>query len=144
MQAIHIGPTSFWCWTDVGLMSAQHLLPPSEEFELTANSLAAHIETHSGLILRTLSYFTVTSQDDSHCELSGSLQLTPWAHCYHCMVSLSGDLMNSSQQAHCVSCELTESSQQAHSLSHLVSSLWVNWVASKWAFCEFQRELPVS
>ena len=25
---------------------------PSEEFELTANSLAAHIETHSGLISR--------------------------------------------------------------------------------------------
>ena len=27
----------------------------SEEFELTANSLGAHIETHGGLILRTLS-----------------------------------------------------------------------------------------
>ena len=41
---------------------------PSEEFELTANSLGAHIETDSGLILRTLSYLTVNSQDDSHCE----------------------------------------------------------------------------
>ena len=40
---------------------------PSEEFELTANSLGAHIETHGGLILRTL---TVKSQDDSHCELA--------------------------------------------------------------------------
>ena len=28
----------------------------SEEFELTADSLGAHIETHGGLILRTLSY----------------------------------------------------------------------------------------
>ena len=28
---------------------------PREEFELTANSLGAHIETHGGLILRTLS-----------------------------------------------------------------------------------------
>ena len=49
---------------------------PSEKFEFTANSLGAHIETHGGLILRTLSYLTVNSQDDSHCELSGSLQLT--------------------------------------------------------------------
>ena len=28
---------------------------PSEEFELTAYSIGAHIETHGGLILRTLS-----------------------------------------------------------------------------------------
>ena len=28
---------------------------PSEEFELTANSQGAHIETHGGLIVRTLS-----------------------------------------------------------------------------------------
>ena len=28
---------------------------PREEFELTANSLGAHIEIHGGLILRTLS-----------------------------------------------------------------------------------------
>ena len=87
-----------------------------------------------------------------------SLQLTQWAHCYHCMVSSSGDLTNSSQQAHHVSCKLMESSQQAHSVSyklterslqahsvsHLVSSLWGNWVSSKWAFGEFQCELPVS
>ena len=49
---------------------------PSEEFELTPNSPEAHIETHGGLILRTLSHLTVNSQDDSHCELSVSLQLT--------------------------------------------------------------------
>ena len=41
----------------------------SEEIELTANSLGAHIETHHGLILRTL---TVNSQEDSPCELAGS------------------------------------------------------------------------
>ena len=45
---------------------------PSEEFEFTVNSLGAHIETHSGLILRTLSYLTVNSQDDSLCELAVS------------------------------------------------------------------------
>ena len=45
---------------------------PSEEFELTANSLGAHIETDDGLIPRTLSYLTVNSQDDSHCELAVS------------------------------------------------------------------------
>ena len=43
---------------------------PSEEFELTANSPEAHIETHGELILRTLSHLTVNSQDDSHCELA--------------------------------------------------------------------------
>ena len=45
---------------------------PSEEFELTANSLGANIETHGGLILRTLNYLTDNSQDDSHCELAMS------------------------------------------------------------------------
>ena len=37
---------------------------PSEEFELTAKSIKAHIETHGGLILKTLSYLTVNSQDE--------------------------------------------------------------------------------
>ena len=41
-----------------------------EELELTANLLGTHIETHSGLILRTLSYLTVNSQDYSHCEVA--------------------------------------------------------------------------
>ena len=41
---------------------------PNEEFELTADSLAAHIDTHGGLIFRTLRYFTVNSQDDSPSE----------------------------------------------------------------------------
>ena len=53
---------------------------PSEECELTANSLEAHIETLGGFILRTLSYLAVNSQDDSHGELvvsfRVSLQLT--------------------------------------------------------------------
>ena len=55
-----------------------HALPlpdetiPSGEFELTANSLGAHIETHGKLILTILSYLTVNSQDDSHCELAVS------------------------------------------------------------------------
>ena len=55
----------------------------SSELELTANSLGALIETHSRLILRTLSYVTVNSQDDSQLwtcyELSASLQLTSGA-----------------------------------------------------------------
>ena len=45
---------------------------PSEEFELTANSLGPHIEAHGGLILRILRYLTVKSQDDSLCELAVS------------------------------------------------------------------------
>ena len=45
---------------------------PIEEFEITANSLGAHIETLGKLILRTLNYVTVNSQDDTHCELSVS------------------------------------------------------------------------
>ena len=44
----------------------------NEEFELTANSLGSHIEKHGKLILTTLSYLTVNSQDDSHCELDVS------------------------------------------------------------------------
>ena len=40
-----------------------------------------------------------------------------WAHWYHYMVSSSVDLMNSSQQAHGMSCKLKEASQQAHSVS---------------------------
>ena len=35
-----------------GFISRPH---PSEEFELTANSLGAHIETHGELIFRALS-----------------------------------------------------------------------------------------
>ena len=31
---------------------------PNEEFELTANSLGAHVETHGGLILRAHSELT--------------------------------------------------------------------------------------
>ena len=45
---------------------------PSDEFELTANSLGVHIETHGKLILRTLSYLTVNSQDELNCELAVS------------------------------------------------------------------------
>ena len=64
---------------------------------------------------------TVNSLDDltlwACCELSLSLQLSKWAHCYHCMVSSSGDLTNSSWQAQGVSRKLTEVSQQAHSVN---------------------------
>ena len=45
---------------------------PSGEFELKTNSLGAYLETHGGFISRTLSYLTVNSQDDSHCELAVS------------------------------------------------------------------------
>ena len=47
---------------------------PSEEFELTANSLSTHIETHRKVILRTLRYLTLNSQDDLHCDLAASFQ----------------------------------------------------------------------
>ena len=44
----------------------------SEVFELTVNSLRAHIVSHGTLILRTLSYLTVNLQEDSHYELAVS------------------------------------------------------------------------
>ena len=37
---------------------------PSEEFELTTNSLGAHTETHGGLFLRILGSLTVNSQEE--------------------------------------------------------------------------------
>ena len=49
------------------------IILPSGEFDLTTNSQEAHIKTHSGLILRSLSYLTVNSQYDSHCELAVSM-----------------------------------------------------------------------
>ena len=49
-----------------------HRSKSRKKFELTANSLGAHIETHLKLILRIVSYLTVNSQDDSHCELAVS------------------------------------------------------------------------
>ena len=45
---------------------------PSEEYEFTAKSLGAHIENHGKLILRTLGYLAVNSQDYSHCQLAVS------------------------------------------------------------------------
>ena len=88
---------------------------PSEEYELTANSLGAHIETHGGLIWGNSVSFTVNSQDDSHCELAVS---SPWVcNCHNGLTATTawwaaqGDLMNSLQQAHGVSCKLTASSQ---------------------------------
>ena len=59
---------------------------PSEEFELIANSLSFHIETQRKLILRTLNYLRVSSQDDSHCELSVSF---PWVCNSHGELALS-------------------------------------------------------
>ena len=47
-------------------------MKPSEEFEVTANSLGAHTKTHGKLILRTLRYLTVNSQDDPYCDLAVS------------------------------------------------------------------------
>ena len=66
------------CYNCLHLSHQQHsnnlvpMCPPSEEFEVTAYSLGAHTKTHGKLILRTLSYLTVNSQDDSHCELAVS------------------------------------------------------------------------
>ena len=60
MPSLHAVP----CWPE------RH--DTSEEFELTASSLAAHIETHGKHILRTLSYLAENSQDGLHCELAVS------------------------------------------------------------------------
>ena len=37
---------------------------PSEEFEFTANTLQAHMKTHSKLILKPLIYHTAISRDE--------------------------------------------------------------------------------
>ena len=63
--------------------SIEESIFPSEEFELTTYSLVAHIETHGGLILRTLSYLTVNSQDDSlwaFCEFATHTVTLLWDH----------------------------------------------------------------
>ena len=39
-------------------------LSPSEEFELTANTLQAHMKPHCKFILKLFIYLTVHSQDD--------------------------------------------------------------------------------
>ena len=45
---------------DVNLWDTKRLYSfSSEEFELTANSLGLHIETHGKLFFRTLNYLTV-------------------------------------------------------------------------------------
>ena len=71
-------------WKNKSTWIAEKL--PSEEFELTANSLRAHIETHGGLILRTLSYLTVDSQDESHCVLAVNF---PWVCNSHHVLTVS-------------------------------------------------------
>ena len=67
-------PIVFWMKSQLDeMISSFHNKPytiSSEEFELSADSLGAHFETHGVLILRTLSYLTVKSQDDAHCELA--------------------------------------------------------------------------
>ena len=64
---------------------------PSEEFELTVNSLGAHIETHRKLILSTLCAICVIAQ-----------------RAHHAVVAVS-------------SRHESKNSQQAHSVSHLLS-----------------------
>ena len=50
-------------WKDDQDMSVLHKRP-SEEFELTANTLQAHMKPHGKLILKPLIYLTVHSWDD--------------------------------------------------------------------------------
>ena len=105
--------------------------------ELTPYSQRAHIEY---LMLGSFWGHSVSSQwthkMSSCCELSVSLQLTQWAHCYHCMVSSLGwshDLLTVWVS---VSCKLMESSQQAHgkssSCEFTVSYLSVHKMSSPW------------
>ena len=72
---------------------------------------------------------------------SPKAQLT---YSYHCMLSSSGNLTNSTQQAHYLSCKLTESSEQAHSVSHLVGSLSVLNMRFPWVSMWAPSELAVS
>ena len=139
---------------------------PSEEFELTTNSLGAHSETHSGFILRTLS--SVNSQDKLTllpcCELSESLQLTPWtcselfvwssrrahlnispwgmtvrsewANTVSSLLPLIGELIGIISRI--VQCKLTEwvaNFQKAHSKL----TVWAYFVSSLWAKWESSK-----
>ena len=119
---------------------------PSEEFELTANSLRAHMKVTERSFWAHLSSSQCTHKMSAlwdYCELSMSLQLSQWAHCYHCMVShqmiswISHSkltmwvwsfwkffvFLSGKWQTH--SSKLTESSQQSHIVIHQVSSPWV-------------------
>ena len=104
---------------------------PSKEFELTANSLRAHMKIMVSSFWGHSVSLQWTHKTTSHCELSASLQRTQWAH--------SPTTARWTHQD-----DLTNSSQQAHSESHLVSSLWGTWGSSKWAFLKFQWELQVT
>ena len=122
---------------------------PSEECECTANWTGAHIwdlqwahfeDTHfaHSELTRLLTLWAC-------CELSMSLQLARWAHCYHCMVShqmiswIAHSKRNvwvaNSYKAHrkltvwvilWVHCEVNECPQNEPTVSFNVSSLWVS------------------
>ena len=59
-------------------------------------------------LFRTLQWTNMVNSQETNSQ---------WTLCYHCMVCSLGDLINSSDQAHGVSCKLTDDSQQAHSVS---------------------------
>ena len=56
--------TLFSTLSDWGGAILANSIPPSEEFEFTANTLQAHMKTHCKLILKPLIYLTANSQDD--------------------------------------------------------------------------------
>ena len=115
---------------------------PSEEFEFTTKSQWAHNETHSDSFWQLLSSSQRTQKMNSHCELSVSLQLTPWA-CWELF-------MRSSLWAnHAV---VTVSSLWVGLLwAHCVSSLWSHSdvtylphsVRFRWAHCEHGVSSPL-
>ena len=49
-------------------------------YDKYANSLGTHFETNRKLILKTLSYLTVNSQDYSHCDLAVSFLVVCNSH----------------------------------------------------------------
>ena len=104
-----------FCWS---------LVKPSRwRCELTPHSQRAHIE-----------YLTVGSFW-GHSASSHKMS----SHCEHAVSFLC--VCNSHRELAATTAwwahqdDLTNSSQQAEGVSHLVSSLWANWVSSKWAYC---------
>ena len=119
-----------------------------ESPEKNWGSQLTHCELTSKLTVNSfwehLSSSQATHKMNSHCELAMSF---PWvcnSHTELTATAACGAHWVISWMAHSKLTVWVANSQKAHSVSHLVNSLWGNWVSSKWAFCVFQCELTVS
>ena len=90
------------------------------------HSLGAHIESHGGLIFRTLSYLTVNSQDDSHCELALSFLWVCNSHSEGTATTARWADWVISQIAHSKLALWEANSQKAHKKLTVWVILWVH------------------